>query len=58
MKKNYVMPTVEAVEVEIESLMTAVSGETGGAGTGDGTSGNDDPDLAGGRRGSWGNFWD
>ena len=56
MKKIYVKPEFEAVEVEIESLMTTTSGEQGNAGV-EGEEGDGD-DLVIGRRGSWGNRWE
>ena len=56
-KKNYIAPSIEVVEVEYESLMTTASGETGNTGVGGGNAGNG-PELAKDRRGSWGNLWD
>ena len=56
-KKNYIAPSIEVVEVEYESLMTTASGETGNTGVGGGNAGNG-PELANDRRGSWGNLWD
>ena len=58
MKKQYVKPAIEAVEVEYETLMTTTSGETGEAGTGNGTVGDEVDGLSNGRRGGWGNLWD
>ena len=55
-KKNYIAPAIEAMEVEYESLMATISGETGGAGVGSGTAGNG-PELVNKRRGSWGDLW-
>lgn len=57
MKKMYVKPIVEAIEVEFESLMTTTSGETGGVGTGSGQVGDGTEELAIHRRGSWGDLW-
>lgn len=57
MKKNYVKPEFEAVEIEIESLMTTTSGEQGNAGTGEGSAGDETEDLVIGRRGTWGTLW-
>ena len=57
MKKIYVVPSIEVVEVEHESLMLTASGETDSAGVGSGTAGNG-PDLANERRGTWGDLWD
>mgnify|MGYP003312404407 CR=1 FL=1 len=56
MKKQYLEPTVEVMELESEILMNVTSGETGEAGTGEGEG--DGEDLAGGHRGSWGSLWD
>lgn len=58
MKKQYVKPVIEAIEVEYESLMTTASGETTGAGTGGGTVGDETPGLSNSHRGSWGSLWD
>lgn len=58
MKKMYVKPIVEAIEVEFESLMTTTSGETGGVGTGSGQVGDDTENLTNHHRGSWGNLWE
>ena len=55
-KKIYIAPTIEVVEIVYQSIMTATSGETGSTGVGNGTAGNG-PDLATKRRGSWGNLW-
>lgn len=55
-KKNYIAPSIEVVEVEYESLMTTTSGEMGNVGIGGGNAGNG-PELANDRRGSWGNLW-
>lgn len=57
MKKQYVKPAIEAIEVEYESLMTTTSTETGETGTGGGTVGDEIPGLSNGRRGGWGNLW-
>ena len=60
MKKIYVKPEFEAVEVEmVEMVATSsgpIEGETDGAGVGDGVP--DGDDLVIGRRGSWGNRWE
>lgn len=58
MKKQYVKPAIESIEVEYESLMTTTSTETGETGTGGGTVGDEIPGLSNGRRGGWGNLWD
>ena len=56
-KKNYIAPAIEVVEVMYESLMTTTSGEMGSAGVGSGTAGNG-PELANKRRGTWGDLWE
>lgn len=56
-KKNYIAPTIDIVDVEIELMMLTASGETDEVGTGNGTAGNG-PQLADKRRGSWGDLWD
>ena len=57
MRKEYKSPVAEPVLLEIESIMTTTSAETGGANVGDKPVGGNTPDLAGGRRGEWGNLW-
>ena len=59
MKKRYITPQMEVLELETPQLMFATSGETGSTGTGGtvGGSGQGTPDLATGRRGTWGNLW-
>ena len=49
---------MEAVAFESEVLMNITSGEQTGAGTGDGSADDNDPELTHRRRGSWGNFWE
>lgn len=56
LKKNYVAPSIEILEVEFESLMTTASAETGGTGTGSGFA-DGGPELANDRRREWGNLW-
>ena len=58
MKRIYIKPVFEVVEVEFESLMTALSNETDSTGSSNETAGDEFPNLAGGRRGSWGSLWD
>ncbi len=59
MKKDYVMPTIDVVEVEMESLMLSNSTETGSENSGEGSgSGQGTPDFTSGRRGSWGDRWE
>lgn len=57
MKKKYSVPETIDVELASEPLMNAVSGETTGAGTGEGSAGDGDPEVAGKHRGDWGNLW-
>lgn len=57
-KKEYLKPTSALIDIEIDAVMTTVSGETTGAGTGEGSAGDGDgEDLAGRNRGNWGNLW-
>lgn len=58
MKKNYVMPTIETVEMDLLSIIASSGlneGETGNEGTGEGEG--DGDDLTNNHRGSWGNLW-
>ena len=59
MKKTYLSPETLDVKLVSEPLMNVVSGETiGGAGTGEGSAGDEDSEEAAGKhRGSWGNLW-
>ena len=57
MKKRYITPQMEVLELETPQLMSATSGETGSVGTGGGSADDTSPDLATGRRGSWGDLW-
>ena len=43
MKKQYIKPAIEIVEIELETLMLTASGEQANASTGSGTAGNDTP---------------
>ncbi|MBO7193210.1 MAG: hypothetical protein J6V47_02880 [Bacteroidaceae bacterium] len=57
-EKKYLAP--ETLEVELltkASLMNIVVGSTTGAGTGSGSAGDEDPEVAGKHRGEWGNLW-
>ena len=58
MKKQYVMPVAEVVEIKSPQLMLSVSGEQSGVGKGDGSVGNNTPDLAKQKHGTWGNLWE
>ena len=57
MKKQYVAPIINIVEIEHEALMLTASSEQSNVGTGSGTAGNDTPDLSNRHRGTWGNLW-
>lgn len=56
-KEKYESPAVHELEMVVEPIMNVVSGETGNAGVGDGSTDENDPDLAGGKRAGWGNLW-
>ena len=58
MKKQYIKPTIETVEVAHEVLMLTVSGEQDGVGTGKDPVGNETPSLSREHRGTWGNLWE
>ena len=51
MKKEYVSPVAEAIGLIAEPLMIVVSGETTGAGVGNGFAGGGTPDLGPSRNG-------
>jgi hypothetical protein len=55
-KKEYLKPTSALIDIEIDAVMTTVSGETTGAGTGSGSSDSED-EGAGRNRGEWGSLW-
>lgn len=57
MKNKYSSPKCIEFTLTSEPLMNVVSGELGNAGAGNGTVGNNTPDLANRRRGEWGNLW-
>ena len=58
MKKNYQTPSTEEVQLLTNaSLMNIVEGSTTGAGTGEGSAGDEDPEVAGKSRGEWGDLW-
>lgn len=48
---------MEIVELDAPGLILAASGETGSAGTGGGTVGDDTEDLSTTKRGTWGDLW-
>lgn len=58
MKKRYVKPDMEVLEIENEILMMAMSSEQSNVGTGNGPAGDETPDLSNKRRGTWGNLWE
>lgn len=58
MKRNYVKPTIETVEMELLSIIASSSlneGEMENEGMGEGEG--DGDDLINHRRGPWGNLW-
>lgn len=59
MKKVYISPSIEVVELEVQSSILAVSegGTLPGMGSGGDSPGGGEGD-ANGRRGSWGNLWE
>lgn len=57
MKKSYLTPESTEINLISEPIMNIVSGETGSAGTGSGSAGDEDPEVAGKHRGEWGNLW-
>lgn len=57
-KKTYIIPTMEIIELETQSLMLAFSGTESLPGTGSG--GDSEGGMEGdanSRRGEWGNLW-
>ena len=56
MKKNYVMPSTEIVEMESEKLMAGSDSRT--VDYTDDKASNDHEALSNGRRGTWGNLWE
>ena len=57
MKKLYIAPAIEMVELETESQMMTVSGEQGSVGTGKDPVGDETPNLSREHRGTWGDLW-
>ena len=57
-KQQYIAPRMEIVELDAPGLILAASGETGSAGTGGGSVGDETEDLSNRRRGGWGNLWE
>ena len=56
MKKTYLKPGANFVDIEIDPVMIVVSGETTGAGTGSGSSDSEDEGV-GMNRGAWRSLW-
>lgn len=57
MKKKYSPPKSMNVELISEPLMNVVSGEQTGAGTGEGSAGDETPEITAPNRGDWGSLW-
>ena len=57
MKKIYIAPEMEVMEIENEALMISMSAP-GGDGPGYGGEATDKEADANGRRGEWGNLWE
>ena len=58
MKKTYIAPEMEVIEIENEIAMMALSAEQGLPGTSSGGELSGGDADANGRRGSWGNLWE
>lgn len=65
MKKTYIAPEITVIEMEIESPILSISGESGGlddtswGGSAGSSTGNGKIEAdANRRRGSWGNLWE
>lgn len=58
MKKTYIAPEVQVMEVEFESALMSMSSPTLGGTTDGGDSEGGMEADAPGRRGTWGNLWD
>ncbi len=59
MKQAYIAPQAEVIEIETETMMLGLSGESGGLdGTTTGGLISDKDADANGRRGTWGNLWE
>ena len=56
MKKKYIMPTIEEIEVEVSTIIAMSEAETENENSSENNGTGDD--LANSRRGSWGNLWD
>ena len=57
MRKEYRTPVADLVQLEVGSIMTTTSAETGDANVGNKPVGGNTPDLSSGSRGEWGNLW-
>lgn len=61
MKKQYTKPIIEVAVIELERMFAGSpdsSNDQATGGVGEGSSGDEDPDLANYRRGTWGNLWE
>ena len=58
MKKTYIAPEMEVIEIENEIALMALSAEQALDGTSSGGEVSDKDADANGRRGSWGNLWE
>ena len=56
-KQKYIAPRMEVIELEVQETILVASGETGSAGTGGGSVGDETEDLSTTKRGTWGNLW-
>lgn len=56
-KQKYIAPRMKVIELEVQETILVVSGETGSAGTGGGSVGDETEDLSNRRRGEWGDLW-
>lgn len=58
MKKTYIAPEMEVIEIENEIAMMALSADEALPGTSSGGEVSGEDADANGRRGTWGNLWD
>ena len=57
MKKKYLTPKIRCTKILTSPLMLTASGNTGNTGVGEGSAGNNTPDLIGRDLGDWDNIW-
>lgn len=57
MKKIYKAPLTAEIQLAVSPVMTTISQEQTTAGVGNGTVGNNTPNLSDKNRGEWGNLW-